>query len=375
MPSRPGRRSWASRLLTGALMVVCVGFAGGMLRPRPEAAHARALVAATVSYPTALQKLVPFRIRYRDLVRHRHDLVRMIRFAYTASGGRRRHGFVVLPRWYDPARNAPLPLVIAPHGRGISARINLNYWGSLPAFGPFALVDPQGQGRVLSRYSWGWRGQIDDLARMPSIVEHAVPRLRIDRRRIYAVGSSMGGQETLLLVAFHPRLLAGAAALDSATNMAARYRAFARLPGGSRLQRLARIEIGGTPSQVPRAYAARSPSHYARRIATAGVPLHLWWSLRDRIVRNQNAESGALFRAIRRINPEAPVTRYVGDWAHSKEMHPLARLPLVLVRFGLIRLDEPLPPAIARSQTPSLAPLGAGGRSGSVQGVAATVSG
>ena len=30
------------------------------------------------------------------------------------------------------------------------------------------------------------------------------------------------------------------------------------------------------------------------------------------------------------MNPEAPVTRYVGNWAHSKEMHPLARLPLVL---------------------------------------------
>ena len=356
------------------MTVLCVASIGGLLHLSPEAAVGARAARLHRAGPSALQELVPFRIRYSDLVRRRHDLVRMIRFAYTASGGRRRHGFVVLPRWYDPARNAPLPLVIAPHGRGISARINLNYWGSLPAFGPFALVDPQGQGRVLSRFSWGWRGQVDDLARMPSVVEHAVPGLRVDRRRIYAIGSSMGGQEALLLVAFHPRLLAGAAALDSATNMAARYRAFASMPGGSRLQRLARIEIGGTPSQVPHAYAARSPSHYARRIATAGVPLHLWWSRRDRIVRNQNAESGALYRAIRRINPEAPVTRYVGDWAHSKEMHPLARLPLVLVRFGLIRLDEPLPPAIARSQTPSLVPLGGGGRSGSVQGSAATVS-
>jgi len=368
------RASSLAPLLAGGITVLCLVSLGGPLRLRPGVAVGARAVGIHVAGPSALQELVPFRSRYRDLVRQRHDLVRMIRFAYTASGGRRRHGFVVLPRWYDPARNAALPLVIAPHGRGISARVNLNYWGSLPAFGPFALVDPQGQGRVLSRFSWGWRGQVDDLARMPSVVEHAVPGLRVDRRRIYAIGSSMGGQEALLLVAFHPRLLAGAAALDSATNMAARYWAFASMPGGSRLQRLARIEIGGTPSQVPHAYAARSPSHYARRIATAGVPLHLWWSRRDRIVRNQNAESGALYRAIRRINPEAPVTRYVGDWAHSKEMHPLARLPLVLVRFGLIRLDEPLPPAIARSQTPSLVPLGGGGRSGSVQGSAATVS-
>ena len=263
---------------------------------------------------------------------------------YLANGGRRREGFVVLPRWYNAREHPPLPLVIAPHGRGISPQVNLRFWGALPAFGPFAVVDPAGQGRRLIRYSWGWRGQIDDLSRMPGIVERAVPGLRIDRRRIYAIGSSMGGQETLLLVARHPGLLAGAAALDSATNMAARYRDFRLLRDGRRLRRLARLEIGGTPAQVPRAYAARSPITFAREIARSGVPLHLWWSTRDRIVRDQNAESGALYRAIKRINPRAPLMKYVGTWAHSREMHPLTRLPLLLIHFGLIQLDEPLPP-------------------------------
>ena len=64
-------------------------------------------------------------------------------------------------------------------------------------------------------------------------------------------------------------------------------------------------------------------------------------------MRNQNAESGALYRAIKRINPKAPVTEYVGAWAHSREMHPLTRLPLVLIRFRLIEIDEPLPQGIA----------------------------
>jgi len=343
--------------------------------PPAAAARARPRAAAATARPTALQELVPFHVRYRDLVRSHPELVRVVRFAYTASDGRYRDGFVVLPRGYDVRRHPPLPLVIAVHGRGISARTNLNYWGALPAFGPFAVVDPEGQGRRLTRYSWGWRGQIDDLARMPAIVERAVPGLRLDRSRIYAIGSSMGGQETLLLVATHPHLLAGAAALDSATNMVARYRAFAQLRDGRFLQHLARVEIGGTPAQVPRAYAERSPIAFARQIAWSGVPLHLWWSLRDRIVRNQNAESGALYRAIKRINPEAPVTRYVGRWAHSKEMHPLARLPLVLIRFGLIKLDEPLTlghPATAAHQLGSEATVH---RSGSVQAVTVTVKG
>jgi hypothetical protein len=368
------RGTGLARLLVAGT-VLSLGLVAGLVQARPETADGVQGFRPAAALPTLLQELVPFRVRYRDLIRRRHDLVRMVRFAYTANGGRRREGMVVLPRWYDPRHNPPLPLVIAPHGRGVSARRNLNFWGELPAFGPFAVVDPQGQGRRLTRYSWGWRGQIDDLARMPSIVEHAVPGLRLDRARIYAIGSSMGGQEVLLLVAFHPHLLAGAAALDSATNMAARYRAFAQLPGGLRLQRLARVEVGGTPAQVPDAYARRSPIHYARRIALAGVPLHMWWSVDDRIVRDQNAESGALYRAIRRIDPEAPVSRYVGRWAHSKEMHPLARLPLVLVRFGLIRLDEPLPAAVAASQSPALPRMPVGGRSGSVQGGAGTVRG
>jgi pimeloyl-ACP methyl ester carboxylesterase len=297
-----------------------------------------------------LRALVPFDVRYRDLIQAHPRLIRVVPFAYTANGGRRRRGLVVIPRWYDVRRHPPLPLVIAVHGRGITMRENLRYWGALPAFGPFALVDPQGQGRVLQRFSWGWPGQVDDLARMPWLAEHAVPGLRIDHRRIFAIGSSMGGQEVLLLIARHPHLLAGAAALDSATNMTARYYAFADMPGGRRLQRLARREIGGSPSQVPRAYRRRSPLFYARRIADSGVPLHLWWSIRDRVVRDQRDESGALYRAIVRINPHAPVTKYVGTWAHSKEMHPLARLPLVLMRFGLITLDRPLPPRVAAQQ-------------------------
>ncbi len=270
----------------------------------------------------------------------------MLRIGYAASTGARRIAYVVLPRWYEARRDEPIPLVISPHGRGISARVNLRFWGGLPAFGPFAVVDPEGQGRTLTLYSWGWKGQIDDLARMPDIVERALPWLRIDRERIYAIGSSMGGQETLMLVARHPRLLHGAAALDSATDMAARYRAFPQLRNGAGLQQLARIEIGGTPDQVPRAYAERSPIAFARAIAFSGVPLHMWWSLRDRIVTNQNSESGRLYREIRRLNPNASVTKYVGAWAHSREMHPLTRLPLVLVRFGLIELDEPLPKGI-----------------------------
>src|SRR5215208_436680 len=169
------------------------------------------------------------------------------------------------------------PLVISPHGRGLSGRTNAAAWGDLPALGNFVVVNPDGQGRRLGPYSWGYAGQIEDLARMPAIVRAALPWLKIDRSRVYAFGGSMGGQETLLLVARHPGLLAGAAVFDAVTDFARQYRAFPQLgcagicarsfrrtgAFGRSLQGLAREEIGGSPKTARAAFARRSPITYA----------------------------------------------------------------------------------------------------------------
>ena len=83
----------------------------------------------------------------------------------------------------------------------------------------------------------------------------------------------MGGQEALLLLARRPRLLAGVVAFDPAVNLTNRYYQFPHTPSGVRAQQLCRIELGGTPRQVPNAYRIRSPITYARRIARSHVPL------------------------------------------------------------------------------------------------------
>ncbi|MGZ4416434.1 MAG: alpha/beta hydrolase family protein [Gaiellaceae bacterium] len=273
----------------------------------------------------------------------------MVRVSYVANDGRPRNAYLILPRWYGKRVHPTVPLVISPHGRGEPALGNVRLWGGLSAFGPFAVVNPEGQGRRLVLDSWGWRHQIDDLAHLPGELERALPWFHVDYRRIYAVGSSMGGQEALLLVARHPRLFAGAIAMDSATDMRKRYRDFRFLRDGAYLRRLARIEVGGRPAAKPRAYKLRSPIDYARELAFARVPLHIWWSRRDQIVIDQQQESGGLFRAIRRLNPHAPVSEYIGSWAHSREMDPLGKLPLALVELRLITLDEPLPAIVRRT--------------------------
>ncbi len=277
--------------------------------------------------------------------------VRVLAISYRAHDGLARRAYLIVPAWYGPKRHPPIPLVISPHGRGVGARTNIRRWGDLPAWGGFAVINPEGQGRRLTLYSWGDPGEIRDLARMRLIAEHAVPWLHIDRHRVYAFGGSMGGQETLLLLARFPRLLAGAAAFDAPTNMAARYRAFDRLRFGDGLQKLARLEIGGTPATNPSGYETRSPLDCARKIAFAGVPLQIWWSTRDRTVSDQRHESGLLYRDIKRLSPAAPVTQFVGAWAHVTEMTAHGYLPYALSRFGLMP-PRAAPPSYGHQESP-----------------------
>jgi len=258
--------------------------------------------------------------------------VRIWTIHYTAHNGLVRTAYVILPAWYGPEHNPPLPLVISPHGRAANGLQNADYWDAMPAVGRFAVICPDGMGRTLALYSYGDPGQVDDLARMPGFATKALPWLRIDRSRIYALGSSMGGQETLLLVARHPELLAGAAAMDSVTDLALRYR---QIPGEELRDMMSR-EVGGTPQTAPGAYAARSAFLQASRIASSRVPLQIWWSTKDRIVINQQSQSGALYTAIRQLDPCASVSDYVGSWAHSTEMRAHALLPIALSGFGLL---------------------------------------
>ena len=287
---------------------------------------------ATVVGMLSLTPAVAFAVAAQPMLPHTD--IRLIH--YRAHDGVVRPAWLLLPSDYG---GEPLPLVISPHGRGTSARANARLWGDLPGLGGFAVVNPAGEGRRFGEYSWGDPGQIADLARMPAIVR--ADGVRVEQSRIYAFGGSMGGQETLLLVARHPHLLAGAAVFDAATDMARRYWDFARLRGGASLQRIAREEIGGTPLTDPRAYAIRSPDSYARELALSGVPLQLFWSTRDRVIFDQVDETAALVQEIRGWDPEAPVEVFRGAWRHTAEMRWSRRLPRALVRFGLLKSDRP----------------------------------
>jgi pimeloyl-ACP methyl ester carboxylesterase len=171
---------------------------------------------------------------------------------------------------------------------------------------------------------------------MPSIVAHAKPWLRVDLRQVYAVGGSMGGQETLLLLAQHPQLLAGAVAFDSVTNFYTRYRDFARIRNGRQLQMLARLEVGGTPASNPRAYVLRSPIHWVEAVARSDVPLQLWWSDADEIVVGQKNQSGSFYDELRKLRPRGRVEPVTGSWSHTAETYSNLQLPAATKWLDLI---------------------------------------
>lgn len=256
---------------------------------------------------------------------------RELTIAYQAHDGRTSHAVVLVPSWYGKRGTPALPLVISPHGRGMYGRTNAELWGNLPTTVGFAVVNPDGEGAHLSgRFSWGAPGEIEDLARMPKIVRHALPWLKIDAHRVYSVGGSMGGQETLLLLGTHPHLLAGAVAVDPAVNFARRYHDF-----DADTRRLARREVGGTPATAPKLYADRNPLKAVRTIATSGVELQIWWSRKDQIIKHSNLHSGLLVHRIRELNPHAPLAVHTGTWRHTYPLRWDRGLPKMLAELGL----------------------------------------
>jgi dipeptidyl aminopeptidase/acylaminoacyl peptidase len=273
---------------------------------------------------------------------------RSLEIAYIAHDGRTSHATVLLPTSYGPDQNPPIPLVISPHGRGMSGTTNAHLWGDLPGRDGFVVVNPDGAGSHLSgRFSWGAPGQIDDLARMPSILESELPWLRIDHRRVYALGGSMGGQETLLLLAKHPHLLAGAVAVDPMVDFVRQYKSFHEFECdatcrkgwngyiGDKLQSFARREVGGSPQTARAGFAERSPLTYAHRIATSGVPLTIWWSSTDEIIRHSQLQSGLLVRDIRSTHAHSPLRVVTGAWRHTHPLRYDRKLPEMLAGLGL----------------------------------------
>jgi pimeloyl-ACP methyl ester carboxylesterase len=301
-----------------------------------------------------------------------------------------REAIIVLPTEWDQNNppQQPRPLVISPHGRNNGGYANAcAFWNEAPADGQFALVSPDGLGRAhdpasdpyaplpanLGLFTYGYRRQIDDLARLPSIVQEALPWLPIDLEQIYVLGSSMGGLETLLLAARYSDgvlsggtgQLQGAAAYDSPCDLETQCAYLTHLAPDTAARMIEEIgseplnrqgwndgasfydpkQKGGHPTirdllktlpndQTP--WDERSPLTYTT-LSSLAFPLRIYWSNNDIVVGNQaTAQSG---RLAGQLQGAPKVDSFSGDWAHSVEFEYGSageRLSESLQSFGLI---------------------------------------
>jgi hypothetical protein len=291
------RRLWTPIAATTlAVFLACLPAAPAAAAPSAGTACVRAATTPDPSYPPNQALLLDYR----------------------AWNGTRRQAVVLLPAGYA-AGQAALPCVIAAHGRDMPPAVVAQRWGALPTELDFAVICADSAGVREAYNSWAAPGQLRDLMRLPALLQRAAPWVRLDPSRTYAAGVSMGAQEVLCLAARYPDRLAGVAAFDGVTDLSARYgEVLLSARGGPGVLKRMRHEMGGTPQQAPFAYRQRSPSSYAATLATAGVPVQLWWSPRDvRVINQSTTQTGELYRRICRLGPAPQVTEIRTDLAHG----------------------------------------------------------
>ncbi len=247
---------------------------------------------------------------------------------YYSWNNKARYATVVLPLDYAPGNNEALPCIVQPHGREATPLGPASRWRNLPTTERFMVVCPDSAGRRDLYNSWAVAGQLQDIAEIVGVVESSIPWVHVDHQRLYLVGISMGGQETLCTIARYPDLFAAGLCVDGNANLAARYRELARVDMAD-TRPLMRREVGGTPAKVPWLYQRRSSIPFAGTLATCGVPIGIWWSVDDTIGYNQAAtQTGRLFTLIKSLRPDAPVEQVIGTGAHGTMLssHPEAGL-------------------------------------------------
>ena len=157
-----------------------------------------------------------------------------------------------------------LPLLVAAH----------------PAGGASTCADQMaqlsGQGVVTRAFSYGAPGQIADLAAAPRLIAGRLPGMKLDARRLYIVGSSMGGTEALLVGLRYPNAYRETVALSPVTDLGFRFNSLPLVRRGQ-----LEAECAGSPMVRGACYVERSPIALIGRRAVGSTILSVWYSTDD----------------------------------------------------------------------------------------------
>ena len=190
-------------------------------------------------------------------------------------------------------------------------------------------------GRRLPLHSWGWRGQIDDLARMPAILRTRAP-VAADRRRsactpsagAWAARRRSCSSDSIRACSPErsPSTRSPTSGFATSSSRAARADPCSRRSRGSR--------SAGRRARNPQAFVLRSPLHWIREIADSGVPLQIWWSDADEIVVNQHTQSGRFFKELQELEPRGRLEKVTGSWGHTAKSYAQLQLPGAVAWLG-----------------------------------------
>ncbi len=226
---------------------------------------------------------------------------------------------------YTPAEKTdqPLPLLLAPHPiswaaaddyhggmEGLMRKYHRGYYG-LAAKYQVLIAMPHGHHHKEEFTSVAGPEQIADMnALIDGMDGHGY---RVDSRRVYACGLSMGGHETLVLAGKHPDRITAAVAFNPIVDLAAWHDDLANseVPEIREYNTAARIanEVGGRPPEVPEAYTERNALTFAEGLAQ--VPTLIFWSEQDLIVPRQvTHHTLPLYQRVKELDINSPIAEY-----------------------------------------------------------------
>ena len=245
---------------------------------------------------------------------------------------------------YSPSRPGtdPLPLLLAPHAitwtaaedyhgglQGLMRKYHPGYYGLAEKHGVIIAL-PHGHHHHEALCSVAGHEQIDDMGHLIGAL--AGFGYRVDTRRVYSCGLSMGGQEALVLAGRHPDKITAIVAFNPIVDLAAWHEELAtsESPEIREYDTAKRIahEVGGTPAQVPEAYLARSAFGYLP--ALARVPCLLFWSEHDFVVPRQiTHHTLPLYRRLKELDVNTPIAEYNHSTIHGPlQLDPVTRWQL-----------------------------------------------
>lgn len=234
---------------------------------------------------------------------------------------------------YSPSQKPekPLPLVLAPHPitwkadedyhvgvSGLTCGYHPGYYDLANQHG-VVIAMPHGHHREIDLCSLGYPMQIEDMAYLiDGLEKFGYP---IDKRRVYASGLSMGGQEGLLLAGPYPEKVTAIFAYNPIVDLAAWQEDLAK----TEIEKFQEIdlagmvarEVGGLPQEIPECYAERSATGYVEGLSK--VPTLIFWTDQDLIVpRQATHHSYRLYQMVKQYNPLSPFAEYNHTTSHGE---------------------------------------------------------